>query len=218
MSDFSQARQNMVDCQVRTADVTDLRIIEAMLKVPRELFVPSGQRAMAYLDIDIAAGTPGRFLIKPFVLAKMLQAADITATSRVLVVGCVSGYSAAIAASLAGSVLATESDPTLARLATETLASLKLSNVAVSAAPNSEGSVGNAPYDAIILDGATEVVPENLYRLLAVGGRLVGVFAITRPARATIVTRTVGDFTSRPLFDASAPVLPGLERIPAFSF
>src|SRR5437667_11580483 len=98
MSDFSTARQNMVDCQVRPSDVTDLRIIDAMLAVPREAFVPEHQRALAYLDLDVDISEDGsvrRFLIKPAVTAKMLQAADIKETDSVLVAGCATGYTAA---------------------------------------------------------------------------------------------------------------------------
>src|SRR5260221_14375661 len=107
MSDFSTARQNMVDCQVRPSDVTDLRIIDAMLAVPREVFVPERQRALAYLDLDLdvsEGGSARRFLIKPAVVAKMLQAADIKSTDSVLVAGCATGYNAALVAKLAGQV------------------------------------------------------------------------------------------------------------------
>jgi protein-L-isoaspartate(D-aspartate) O-methyltransferase len=221
MSGFSTARQKMVDGQVRPSDVTDLRIIDAMLAVPREAFVPESARALAYLDLDLdvsAGGATKRFLIKPVVIAKMLQAAEIKPTDKVLVAGCATGYSAAVAAKLAGQVTATESDPSLAAKAANILAQLGLENVTVRAAATAEGEPANAPYDVIVLDGATEIVPEGLYRQLAEGGRLVGVFAMTQPQRAVIVTRWHGDFGNRALFDAAVPVLPGLERIPAFVF
>ena len=193
MSGFSTARQKMVDGQVRPSDVTDIRIIDAMLAVPREAFVPDNKRALAYLDLDLdvtEAGSAGRFLIKPVVLAKMLQAAEIKETDHVLVVGCASGYAAAVIAKFAGKV--------------------------TSAA--AAGDPANAPFDVIVLNGATEIVPEKLYGQLRDGGRLVGVFAMSQPARATIVTRSHGDFGNRALFDAAAPVLPGMERLPAFVF
>jgi protein-L-isoaspartate(D-aspartate) O-methyltransferase len=194
MSGFSTARQKMVDGQVRPGDVTDTRIIDAMLAVPREAFVPENKRALAYLDLDldVSDGSPARrFLIKPAVLAKMLQAAEIKETDHVLVVGCASGYAAAVIAKFAGKV-------------TSTVAA--------------DGDAANAPYDVIVLNGATEIVPEMLYGLLRDGGRLVGVFAMSRPPRATLVTRSHGDFGDRVLFDAAAPVLPGMERLPAFVF
>lgn len=197
MSDMLAARQKMVDGQVRPSDVTDLRIIEAMLTVPRENFVPKDRQALAYLDLDIdvsGAGQAKAFLIKPAVLARMLQAATITETDRVLVAGCAPGYTAAIVARLAGEVV--EVDPE----------------------KPAEGRADKGPYDVIVLDGATEIVPEALYRQLKIGGRLVGVFALSQPPRATLVTRSVADYGSRALFDATEPVLPGLERVPAFAF
>jgi protein-L-isoaspartate(D-aspartate) O-methyltransferase len=221
MSDFSTARQKMVDGQVRPSDVTDLRIIDAMIAVPRELFVPEIRRALAYLDLDLEvseSGAPKRFLIKPVVIAKMLQAADIKDTDNVLVVGCATGYSAAVAAKLAGRVTATESDRSLAAWAADLLVKLGCSNVTVGNAPAAEGDASGAPYDVIVLDGATEIVPERLYQQLRDGGRLVGVFATSRPQRAMIVTHSHSDFGSRALFDTTAPVLPGLERTPAFVF
>ena len=210
----------MVDCQVRPSDVTDSRIIDAMLDVPREAFVPQNQRPLAYLDLDLDVGEAGakRFLIKPAVTAKMLQAAEIKATDNVLVVGCATGYTAAIVAKFAGEVTATEGDPALAAKAAAALAELGLSRVRVNAAAAAQGYQANAPYDVIVLNGATEVVPEGLYAQLKEGGRLVGVFATTQPPRATIVTQSHQDHGSRALFDAVAPVLPGLERRPAFVF
>ena len=219
MSDFATSRRNMVDCQVRPSDVTDLRIIEAMLTVPRENFVPDARRAIAYLDLDIdvaADGKAKRCLIKPAVLAKMLQAAAITENDRVLVVGCATGYSAAVIARLAKDVVATESDTALASAARTNLSGL--SNVTVSVAEPAAGDSAHGPYDVIVLDGATEVEPRGLYDQLKLGGRLVGVFATVKPPRATLVAHSPADFGSRVLFDASAPVLPGLERVPAFAF
>jgi protein-L-isoaspartate(D-aspartate) O-methyltransferase len=221
MSGFSTARQKMVDGQVRPSDVTDLRIIDAMLALPREAFVPQTQRALAYLDVDLdvsESGSAKRFLIKPVVTAKMLQAAAIKAADNVLVVGCATGYTAAVAASLAARVTATESDPVLAARAKDVLLQLGIGNVKIEVGAAAEGDLASAPYDVIVLDGATEITPDRLYRQLKDGGRLVGVFAMTQPARAAIVTRSPGDFGNRALFDAAVPVLPGLERIPAFVF
>ena len=221
MSDFSTARQKMVDGQVRPSDITDIRIIDAMLAVPREAFVPDHQRALAYLDLDLDVGGAGdakRFLIKPVVIAKMLQAAEIKETDNVLVVGCASGYAAAVVAMLAGRVTATESDGPMAAKAGDTLKKHGFGNVTVRTAAAADGDPANAPYDVIVLDGATEIVPDKLYRQLGDGGRLVGVFAMSRPQRAMIVTRSHADFGSRALFDATVPVLSGLERPAAFVF
>jgi protein-L-isoaspartate(D-aspartate) O-methyltransferase len=221
MSGFSIARQKMVDGQVRPSDVTDLRIIDAMLAVPREAFVPQDKQALAYLDIDLdvsEGGSERRFLIKPVVTAKMLQAAEIKDSDNVLVVGCATGYAAAVVAKLAGQVTATESDSALAARAKDVLAQLGIGNVTVRAADASEGDAANAPYDVIVLNGATEVTPDRLYRQLKDSGRLVGVFAMAQPQRAMIVTHSHVDFGTRALFDAAIPVLPGLGRVPAFVF
>ena len=194
MSGFSTARQKMVDGQVRPSDVTDIRIIDAMLAVPREAFVPENKRALAYLDLNLDVsedGSAGRFLIQPAVLARMLQAAEIKETDHVLVVGCATGYAAAVIAKFAGEVRS---------------------------AASADGDQASAPFDVIVLNGATEIVPEKLYGQLRDGGRLVGVFAMSKPQRATIVTRSHGDFGNRALFDAAVPVLPGMERLPAFVF
>ena len=221
MSGFSTARQNMVDCQVRPSDVTDVPIIDAMLDVPREAFVPQNQRALAYLDLDLDVSDGAsvkRFLIKPAVLARMLQAAEIKATDTVLVVGSATGYAAAVVAKIAGQVTATESDSSLAAKAGTALAGLGLGAVTVRVAAAADGDSAAAPYDVIVLNGATEIIPEGLFRQLKPGGRLVGVFATALPPRATIVTHSHDDFGHRALFDAVAPVLPGLERVPAFVF
>jgi protein-L-isoaspartate(D-aspartate) O-methyltransferase len=221
MSGFSTARQHMVDGQVRPSDVTDIRIIDAMLEVPREACVPENKRALAYLDLDLEVGEGGaakRYLIQPAVLAKMLQAAEIKETDRVLVVGCATGYAAAVIAKYVGQVTATESDAALVAKAGDILSQVGAAKVEVRTGAAAEGDPANAPFDVIVLNGATEIVPERLYAQLRDGGRLVGVFAMSHPQRATIVTRSHGDFGNRALFDAAAPVLPGMERLPAFVF
>jgi protein-L-isoaspartate(D-aspartate) O-methyltransferase len=221
MSGFATARQNMVDGQVRANDVTDTRILEAMLALPRELFVPESRRALAYLDLDLdvsESGVAKRYMLKPQVIAKLLQAAEIAATDKVLLVGGATGYAAALVARLAAKVTATESDAALVAKGTKILGQLGFTNVAMEAGAPIEGAPADAPYDVIVLNGATAVAPERLFEQLAEGGRLVGIFAASKPARATIVTKSHGDLGDRTLFDAAAPVLPGMERAPSFVF
>jgi protein-L-isoaspartate(D-aspartate) O-methyltransferase len=222
MSGFSTARHKMVDGQVLTNDVTDHRILDAMMELPREDFVPEGKRALAYLDLDLdvaANGAAKRFLVKPMLTAKLLQAAEILETDNVLIVGAATGYAAAVAAKLATKVTATDGDQALVTKGREILGRLGLADrVTFQVAEALAGDPADAPYDVIILNGATEVIPENLYAQLRDGGRLLGVFATTRPPRAMIVRRSHGDFGVRPLFDAAAPLLPGLERVPEFNF
>jgi protein-L-isoaspartate(D-aspartate) O-methyltransferase len=221
MSEFDRARQNMVDSQIRPSSVTDWRIIDAMRTLPREAFLPEPKRAMAYLDADVDVGGPGggrHVLLNPIGTARLLQSAEIAAHDHVLVVGCATGYFAALAARLAERVTATIDDETLATQARAALAQQGVDNALVQVAAAGEGAPLYGPYDAILLNGATEVEPTALYQQLKLGGRLVGAFATGRPHRATVVTRSPGDFGTRVLFEASLPVLPGLQRAPAFVF
>ena len=222
MSGFAIARQKMVDGQVRTSDVTDIRILDAMLALPREDFVPESKRALAYLDLDLdvtEGGAVKRFLVKPVLTAKLLQAAELKDSDNVLIVGAATGYAAALAAKLVAKVTAIESDAALCAKARDVLGKLGLDGIVTcGTAEAAAGDPSGAPYDAILLNGATEIMPQTLCGQLKDGGRLLGVLAMTQPSRATIVTRSHGDFGHRTLFDAAAPILPGLERVPAFVF
>lgn len=215
MIDFAAARTNMVDGQVRTADVTDLRILGALQDVARERFVPPQARELAYLDFDLPVA-PGRFLMKPRVLAKMLQAATLAATDRVLDVGCATGYSAALLARLAAQVTALEENPELARAAREMLGAEN--NVELVSGRLVDGWTAAAPYDVILLEGATEIVPESLLRQLSNGGRLLCVLGGDPAAKVILYLRSGDDIGGRPIFDASIPILPGFAKAPAFAF
>jgi protein-L-isoaspartate(D-aspartate) O-methyltransferase len=219
MTDFAAARRNMVDGQVRTADVTDHRLLAAMLSVPRERFVPSASASIAYLDLDLAVGEgalSARRLLKPMVLAKLLQAAGVGVYDRVLDVGCATGYAAAVLGKLADEVIALEQDTALAKVANETLA--HEGNVTVVIGPLSAGWPDAAPYDVILLDGATEVPPQALCRQLKSGGRLVCVEGCGPGAKAMLYRRSGEESGGRPIFDAAAPVLPGFVKPPVFAF
>jgi len=215
MTDFSTARRHMVDGQVRTADVTDLRVITAMQEVPRERFVPPSATALAYLDLDLAVGE-GRRLLKPMVLAKMIHAADLAGADRVLDVGCATGYAAAVLAQIAGEVVALEEDADLAKMAQKALTGLP--NVAVVSGPLTAGWPLGAPYDVILLEGSTEVEPHAFCSQLKDGGRLVCVLGSGPNAKAMLYRRSGGELGGRPIFDAAAPVLPGFEKKAVFAF
>ena len=217
MIDFAAARRMMVDGQVRTSDVNDLRIIAAMLELPRERFVPEANADLAYLDLDVAVGS-GRRLLKPMVLAKMVQAAAVKADDRVLDVGCATGYSSALLARLAYSVFALEEDAALARKAEENLKAIGASNATVVTGPLTQGWQADARYDVIFVNGATEVVPHALCRQLADGGRLVAVVGRAPMGRATLYRAVGGDVSGWPIFDAAAPLLPGFAAAQAFVF
>ncbi len=217
MFDAAAARRLMVDGQIRTANVTDLELQEAMLTLPREQFVPRSLAPLAYLDKDVPLGN-GRALLKPMVLAKLIQAAELRRSDRVLDIGCATGYSAALLARLAGSVIALEEDADLARQAKQALAAIGAANVEVVAGPLTAGWPAGAPYDVILLDGAAEIVPEALGRQLKPDGRLVGICGRSPAAKGMIYHVIEGQVVGRPIFDAAARVLPGFVAPPAFVF
>ena len=183
MTDFAAQRRMMVDGQVRTADVTDLRLLAAMLELPRERFFPDEKASLAYLDLDAPVSAPGqpvRRLLKPMVLAKLIQAAGIAATDHVLDVGCATGYSTALLSHLAGSVVGLEEDAALARQAAEAMSLAGKSSdgkptAKIVTGPLARGCASEGPYDVILLQGSAEVVPPALFDQLKEGGRLVGV-------------------------------------------
>lgn len=220
MIDYAQARRTMVDCQIRPADVTDQPLLAAMLDVPRERFLPPHLASLAYLDLDLPlAGppqNPTRRLIKPQVLAKLLQAAEITAADRVLDVGCATGYSSAVLARLAKSVIALEQDAELLRVGESVLTAA--GNVETVQGPLVAGWPQRAPYDVIVLNGAAEVMPAALLAQLAEGARLVGVLGRGQSAKATLFRRANGALSDWPIFDTAAPLLPGFAAVPAFVF
>jgi protein-L-isoaspartate(D-aspartate) O-methyltransferase len=216
MTDFAAARRMMVDGQVRTADVTDLRLLAAMDAVPRERFAAAGKAELAYLDQDLPAGAAGRCLLKPMVLAKMIQMADLAPTDHVLDVGCATGYSSTLLGQLAGTVVALEQESALAEAAQRALSGQP--NVKVVRGPLIEGWPADGPYDAILLQGATEVVPQALLRLLKDGGRLACVHGAGPQRKAMLYLNTDGEISARPMFDAAAPVLPGFRKEAGFVF
>jgi protein-L-isoaspartate(D-aspartate) O-methyltransferase len=223
MIDFAAARRIMVDSQVRTSDVTDLRLVAAMQAVPRERFVPAGQADLAYLDFDIPVGAaqpggPARCLLKPMVLAKLLQAADVAEGDHVLDVGCATGYSSAVLARLAGAVIAVEEDAGLAERARENLRAAGASQVQIVSGPLADGAPAQGPYDVILVNGAFEVAPKVLLHQLKPGGRLVGVLGRGPAGKAMLYCSIGGDCGGRPIFDAAAPLLPGFAAPAAFVF
>ena len=215
---YAAARHNMVESQIRTNSVTNPLVIQALEEVPRELFVPKQLRGIAYLDEDIRLGG-GRTLMEPRVFARLLDGAAIAKSEVVLDVGSASGYSAAVLARLASTVVAVESDAELAARAGAVLAELSVDNVAMVTGALAEGDASHGPYNVIVLEGAVAEIPQTLLQQLADGGRLVAVVAgETGVGRGTLVLRTGNTFSSRVLFDASVGPLPGLQAKPGFVF
>lgn len=222
MIDFERLRQSMVDSQIRPNDVTDPRVIAAMLEMPRERFVPRARADLAYLDDDLPVqdakpGRPARYLIEPMVLARLLQALELSGDEQALDIGCATGYSAALLSRLARSVVAVE-EGELAASARRTLSELGIPGVQVIDGALEKGAPGSGPFDAILLNGSVELVPESLLAQLKEGGRLVAVVRSGALGRATLYARNAGVVSSRPLFDAAVAPLPGFAAPKGFVF
>lgn len=216
MLDFAKARADMVDCQLRTSDVTDSRIVSAFQAIPREAFVPDHLRDFAYLDGEIPLGG-GRFLLEPTPLARLVQLAAVKDTDSVLDIGGGTGYGAAILARLGRSVVALE-QPAVADRARATLAALGVTGVTVVAGELTAGASTQAPFDVILLEGAVDAVPAALLAQLADGGRLIAVIGRGRTARATVHVRSGDEIGQRAVFDVGVPALPGFQQEPGFQF
>lgn len=215
MSDFAQRRRIMVDTQVRPSDVTRFPIIDAMLSVPREAFVPRDRREAAYVGEHVDLGN-GRVVLDPRTLAKMLEAADIQPDDLVLDVGAGLGYSSALAARMAEAVIALEEDEALAQEAESLLSEHGVDNVAVVTGALSEGAPKHGPYDVILVQGAVSEIPESLTSQLKDGGKIVAIFAEGALGVVRIGYRIDDAMTWRYAFNGSAPVLPGFEARRSF--
>ncbi|HIC81601.1 MAG TPA: protein-L-isoaspartate O-methyltransferase [Kiloniellaceae bacterium] len=218
MVDFAAARLNMVDSQIRTNKVTDPRVIEAFETVPRERFVGEPLEGIAYVDEDLEVA-PARFLMEPMVLARLLQAAAPGPTDMVLDVACASGYSTAVLAGLAETVVGLDNDRGLVESANRTLNGLDIDNAVVVEGALAAGYSKQAPYNVVVIQGAVTEVPAAIKAQMADGGRLVTVVVDEAGiGRATLIQRSGEVYSARVLFDAATPVLPGFERAPGFVF
>lgn len=220
MVDFSQARRMMVDSQLRTFDVNDLPLLDAMDSVPREKFVLPGREELAYIDQDILVSdsATSRYMLSPMNLGRMIQALGVEAGEKALDVACGRGYAAAVFDKLGAQVTALESDEALADAARKSLAAAGSGGVEVVTGSLDQGYAKNAPYDVILINGAVDLRPEALLQQLAEGGRLVCVRGRGRAARATLYVRSGDAFGERALFDAAAPVLAPFVQEPGFTF
>ena len=228
LTDAATQRQTMVDCQIRTFDVTDQRLIARLLAVPRERFVPDAVRGLAYSDVGLEMDAPaprlsGRYLLPPLVLARMIQGGRVVSSDRVLDVAPGGGYSTAVLAGLGAAVVALEDTSELRQELERRLASVGLARVQVIERSLDQGVAEAGPFDVILVNGAVEVGLDRLLAQLAEGGRLVAILREPvdpsgRAAKALAYEKRNGAIGTRYLFDASAPVLPAFRRPAAFAF
>lgn len=208
MSDYATRRVTMVDTQVRPSDVTKFPIIEAMLSIPREVYVPSSKREAAYVGENVDIGS-GRVVLEARTLAKLLDALDVQPTELVLDLGCGLGYSTAVIARLADAVVAVEEDDVLAAEAQRTLSAEGVDNAAVVVGPLAAGDAKHAPFDVITVQGGVETIPDSLLAQIKEGGRIGAIFMDGALGSARVGYKIDGAVTWRFAFNATAPVLPG---------
>lgn len=223
MSDYSVQRTNMVNSQLRPNQVGDTRILDAMGELPRERFVPASLRDIAYMDEEVCVetgsdGSPGRWLMAPTPLARLIQLAEVGPSDLVLDIGCATGYSTALLARLADSVVGVEASPALCEAAGKTLSELEADNAVVVCSKLTEGYAEEGPYDVIRLGGGVPSVPDMLFDQLKPGGRLATIILKGSVGQATLFRRLGNEITATPAFDCGAPLLPGFEPVAEFVF
>ena len=217
------ARTNMVNGQIITVGITNIKLIAAFLAVPRERFVPACMASLAYIDSDVllkeaTLATQARYLMAAGPFSRLVQEAEIDERATVLDIGCATGYSSAILAQMANLVVALEADKGLAALATKTLLDLGARNVAVVTGPLQAGWPASAQYDVIVISGGVEMIPPALIKQLKTGGRLAAIVGDSRLASGMIYTKGSCVFNGRRAFDAAASPLPGFAKPKRFDF
>lgn len=215
MTDYATLRTTMVDTQIRPSDVTKFTVIEAMLNVPREAFVPNSQRDAAYVDTCLTLDK-ARVVLDARTLAKMLDALDIQNDELVLDVGAGLGYSSAVIARMAEAVIAVEDDEGRASEAQSTLSEQGADNAVVHQGELVDGAAEHGPYDVILLQGGVETLPEGLLAQLKEGGRIAALFVEGALGVVRIGYKLDGDINWTFAFNAMAPVMPGFEKHRAF--
>jgi protein-L-isoaspartate(D-aspartate) O-methyltransferase len=227
MTSFEAQRLAMVESQLRPNEVTEPRLLAAMRALPRERFVPRKLAGLAYMDETIEVfpaidGAPARFLLAPMVLARLVQLAAVQPDDSVLDIGCATGYSTAVLASLGRVVTGLEPEPELAEAARNNLRELGIANAEIVEGPLRQGHRQGAPYDVILLNGSVPDLPRELLDQLKDGGRLAVVLAANTnqasQGKASLFVKVEGEASGLPHFDAGARPLPGFEPEPCFNF
>ena len=215
---LEQARLNMVESQIRPWEVLDQTVLDLLLTIKREEFVPEKYRALAFADMEIPLGN-GEFMLAPKVEARMLQELDIRKTDKILEVGTGSGHVTALLSKLGGQVVSVERIAEFSQAAARKLAGHGISNAQLIVGDAAEGWPVLAPYDAILLTGSVPVLPESFQRQLAAGGRLLAVVGDEPVMTATLVNRVAaGAFNSVGLFETSIPPLRNVVQPERFVF
>ncbi|HMS94822.1 MAG TPA: rRNA adenine N-6-methyltransferase family protein [Tabrizicola sp.] len=215
MSEFASRRVMMVDTQVRPSDVTKFPIIDAMLSVPRELYVPDDRREAAYVGENLEIGN-GRVVLEARTLAKLLDALNIQPDELVLDLGAGLGYSSAVIARLAGTVVAVEEEAPLAAEAERLLSEEGVDNAIVLSEALAAGAAKHAPYDVILVEGGIEFLPDAVAQSLRDGGRIGALFMDGAVGTAKVGTKRQGKINWRSVFNAAAPVLNGFKKVEGF--
>ena len=213
MSSFADLRRMMVDCQLRTYDVTDRAVLAAADSVPRELFFPGELAHLAYLDQSVALPGTTRALMAPMVVARMIQALELKAGERALEYGGGSGYGAALMAAMGAK--ASLCEPDAAALA---LARVAFAQSGVPTANLLAELPAKAQFDVVLVGGACETQPRSLFGHVAPGGRLIAIEGLGRAARVVLYRHAGDTLTGRPVFDAAAPALREFRKAEEFVF
>ncbi len=210
---------NMVLGQLITNAVLDETILQMLVDIKREDFVPPSMYNCAYIDNDIEIGD-GRTMLAPLTFARLLQLAEIEPSCRALIIGGGNGYAAAVFSELVGHVVAVDSNSELIARAMEHSTRLGLKDVDIQQVKNmAEGYALSAPYDIIFINGAIEQLPHSLISQLSIGGRLVAIRNTNRTTGKGIVVKNIDGQTSvREYFDASTKILEGFEKKEQFIF
>lgn len=217
MTDYTAARTAMVDCQIRPSDVTKYPIIEAMLAIPREAYVPTAKRSVAYVGENLSLGND-RVMLEPRVLGKILDALSIQPDELVLDLGCGLGYSTAVCAHLGQMVIAVEENDAMADEAARILSEQGVDNAVVQLAKLAEGAPQHGPYDAVVVQGGVEQLPQAIIDQIKIGGRIGLIEMDGALGRCRVGYKTAAGINWKTAFNATAPVLPGFHKAASFAF
>lgn len=217
---LEQARLNMIQQQIRPAEVLDQRVLDTLARIPREDFVPPAYRELAFADINIPLpGATGQLMMKPIMEARLLQALNVQPTDKILEIGTGSGYFTALLAALGGRVHSVELDPALLAQAQARLAAHRVTNVDLVQGDGARGWSRDNPFDVIAVTGSLPLLPPAFQQALKIGGRLAVIVGRSPVMEALLITRTgENQWATESLFETDFPPLEHAEQPEAFVF